>query len=685
LTDRSDKLEATESLIPAPPSPSRWDRKRVLRAVVCNVALAAAYYLGGSLGLRMATIHPSATLIWPPSGLVLAGMILMGRELWPGAFLGAFLVNVGRTADVPSSLAIALGNTLEGLLGSILVRRFAGGRHFLNRSSDVIRFVILGALGASLVSAVIGATSLTLSGRAPWRLFGPIAATWWLGDSVSDLVLVPLFLGWTTLGRTRLSRWWALEAALLALFVLLVSGFVFGDWLGIMHASLPVSFLVLPCVVWVALRMPQVGSAVAVFLISAFTLSGYVRGHGPFMGPDPSQSLFLLQAFIAVTSMTSMVMAGVVAERRRAREEAHALFENAQEAILITDGESHYIDANPAACALTGYTRSELIRLKVRDLSPTSALDSGVRAWKAFLERGKMEGEHRIQRKDGTSVDVEYRAVAHILPGKHLSVMRDITERKRAEQQVRKLYEELERRVEERTAKLKEALRELNTFSYSVAHDLRGPLRAMTGFSEALVQDHAAKLDAEGRDYAERIAQAGRRMDKLITDILEYSRLSREDVPIRPEAPEILVHTALEQLDKELRERRAQVVVEPPFYPVLGHAGMLIQVVSNLVSNAVKFVAAGVDPEVRIRAEKRGGSLRIWIEDNGIGIESEYLEKVFGLFQRLNAVEAYPGTGVGLAIVRRAMERMGGASGVESTPGKGSRFWIELPLAPQGP
>jgi PAS domain S-box-containing protein len=633
----------------------------------------------------MATVHPSATLVWPPSGLVLACMILLGRDVWPGVFLGALLVNVIKSGDLPSSLGIAVGNTLEGLTGSFLVRRFAGGRHFLDRSGDVFRFAVLGAFGASLVSAGIGVTSLALSGRAPWRQFGSIAATWWLGDAVSDLVLVPLLLGWSTLRHARLSRWEVLEAALLLLFVVLVSGFVFGDWLGIMRGSYPVSFLVLPCVVWAALRMPQYGSAVVVFVISALTLWGYVLGHGPFVRSDPTESLFLLQSFIAVTSMTSMVMASVVAERRRAREEAHALFENAQEAILIANGESQYVDANPAACALTGYSRSELIRLKVRDLTPAQAQDSGVRAWKAFLERGKMEGEYRIRRKDGTFVDVEYRAVANILPGMHLSVMRDITERKRAEQQVLKLNEELERRVEERTAKLQEALRELNTFSYSVAHDLRGPLRAMTGFSDALMQDHAPQLDAEGRDFAERIAQAGRRMDKLITDILEYSRLSREDVPMRPENPEMLVQTALEQLDKELRERRARVVVAPPLYPVLAHAGMLVQVVTNLVSNAVKFVAAGVDPEVRIRGEKRGGSLRIWIEDNGIGISAEYLEKVFGLFHRLNAVEDYPGTGVGLAIVRRAMERMGGASGVESTPGKGSRFWIELPLAPQAP
>jgi len=526
------------------------------------------------------------------------------------------------------------------------------------------------------VSAVVGSLSLALFARAAWSSVPSIATTWWMGDSVSDLVLVPLLLGWSTLGRSRWSRLRWVEAAFLLLFVLSVAGIVFGDLLELVKGPYPVSFMVLPCVVWAALRFPQYVSAVTVFIISSITLWGHLRGEGPFVRPTLHESIFLVQAFISVTAMTSLIMAAVVAERKRARDELHALFENTQEAILIADAESRYVDANPAACALTGYTREELTRLKVRDITAIAVTDSGVRMWREFLRTGKMEGEYRVRRRDGSAVEVEFRAVANFLPGLHLSVMRDITERKQAENQVRRLNEELERRVEERTAKLREALREIDTFSYSVAHDLRGPLRAMTGFSEALLQDYAAKLDAEGQDFVQRIADAGRRMDSLIMDILAYSRLSRDEVPLEPVNLDAVVTQVLSQMAREIRDRQGRVTVRSPLESVMGHGSMLQQVVTNLISNAVKFARPGVSPEVLIRAESRSASVRLWIEDNGIGIAPEYQERVFGLFQRLNPVESFPGTGVGLAIVRRAIERMGGNSGVESTPGQGSRFWV---------
>jgi signal transduction histidine kinase len=248
---------------------------------------------------------------------------------------------------------------------------------------------------------------------------------------------------------------------------------------------------------------------------------------------------------------------------------------------------------------------------------------------------------------------------------------------------LRKAQGELEERVQARTIALQNALRELESFTYTISHDLRAPLRAMSGFSRALLEDYGSQLDPAGREFALRISTAAKKMDSLILDLLDYSRLTRQEVRIERVELGQLATEVLRQMETEIRERRATVVLERPLPPVLGHSLSLLQALTNLVSNAVKFVAPGVEPRVRLRASRRDGVVRIEVEDNGIGIAPEYHERIFRIFERLNPSEAFPGTGIGLAIVRRAMERMGGRSGVDSELGRGSRFWIELPAAPE--
>ena len=230
------------------------------------------------------------------------------------------------------------------------------------------------------------------------------------------------------------------------------------------------------------------------------------------------------------------------------------------------------------------------------------------------------------------------------------------------------------RRVEE---ELRAANRELEAFSYTVSHDLRAPLRAMAGFSDLLLEDYGPLLGGGGTDFARRIAQAARHMDALIQDLLTFSRITRERVEIRDVDPRAAVTDALSQLSMP----DGVVRVEGALPAVRGNGVLLVQVFVNLLSNAVKFVRPEIRPEVRIRAEASEERVRVWVEDNGIGIEPEHHERIFRVFERLNPRPNYPGTGIGLAIVRRAMERLRGRCGVESEPGSGARFWIELPAA----
>ncbi|HEY9748557.1 MAG TPA: ATP-binding protein, partial [Allocoleopsis sp.] len=243
---------------------------------------------------------------------------------------------------------------------------------------------------------------------------------------------------------------------------------------------------------------------------------------------------------------------------------------------------------------------------------------------------------------------------------------------------------ELERRVLERTAQLQAANTELEAFGYSVSHDLRAPLRAMQGFTQALMEDYQDALDPVGQDYARRISNAAQRMDTLIEDLLTYSRLSRAELELQPINLNSLVSHVMAQLDLEIRQSQAQITVATPLLSVMGHFVTLVQVITNLLMNAMKFVESGVSPQIKIWTTAQPHHVRLWIEDNGIGIAPEHQERIFRVFERLHGVEAYPGTGIGLAIVRKGLERMGGQVGVEPAPAKGSRFWLELPKTTTG-
>jgi signal transduction histidine kinase len=199
------------------------------------------------------------------------------------------------------------------------------------------------------------------------------------------------------------------------------------------------------------------------------------------------------------------------------------------------------------------------------------------------------------------------------------------------------------------------------------------------GVQPGAARDYGDRLDPTGREYAERVVTATRRMDHLIRDLLAYSRVTRSDVRLGRLDLGRLVRAAVEQLDAEVRDRQARVVIEPSLPPVVGHEATLAQVIANLLANGIKFVPPQRTPEVRVRGELRDGMVRLWIEDNGIGIAPEHHERVFRIFERLHRTEDYPGTGIGLAIVRKGVERMGGRVGLDSKIGEGSRFWVELP------
>jgi diguanylate cyclase (GGDEF)-like protein len=281
------------------------------------LGLAAIYSVAGKLGLRLAFVHASATAVWPPTGIAIAAFLILGTRFWPAIFLGAFLVNVTTAGSVATSIGIAAGNTLEGVLGAYLVNRFAGGRHALERAPGVFKFALLAALLSTTVSATLGLTSLVLGGYARPADYGAIWLTWWLGDVAGDLVVAPVVLLWFARPRIRWRPRRAAEA--LALFVgLLVMGqIVFGGWLPTRSKDYPLEFATIPLFLWAAFRFGSREAATAILITSGMAIWGTLRGFGPFVEPTQNESLLLLQAFIGVASVMTLTLAAVVAERRR--------------------------------------------------------------------------------------------------------------------------------------------------------------------------------------------------------------------------------------------------------------------------------------------------------------------------------------------------------------------------------
>lgn len=245
-------------------------------------------------------------------------------------------------------------------------------------------------------------------------------------------------------------------------------------------------------------------------------------------------------------------------------------------------------------------------------------------------------------------------------------------ERKLADDQIRLHAASLERS----NRALEATNQELEAFVYSVSHDLRAPLRSVHRYGTMILEDHGETLAQEVKDHLAPIIAAAQRMDDLIRDLLAYSHVSRQEVTVRPVDTASVVSEVLRHLDEEIRERRGEVTVEAPLPGVVGDVVLLTQAFTNLLSNGIKFVPPATPPRLRIFAESRGVGVRLWVEDNGIGIPPDDQTRLFRVFERLNP--AYPGTGIGLAIVKRAVERMGGTVGVESRAGEGSRFWMEL-------
>jgi len=376
------------------------------------------------------------------------------------------------------------------------------------------------------------------------------------------------------------------------------------------------------------------------------------------------------------------------------RAKLSAIVEGSDDAIIGKDLDGRITSWNKGAETIFGYSQQEAVGRSITMLIPPDRLGEEADILMR-IRRGERVNHFETIRlaknrqKVAVSLTISpiYDAEGRVTGASKIA--RDITEKKNAEraleeahQQLRAHAEHLETQVTTRTSELKASLEELEIFSSGLSHDLKTPLRAIAGLADALQEDFAQNWPPEAQDLLQRISQTSARLGRFVENVLSYARVRSTGIKMDRVDLDLLVSRVIAEYP-HAKQANAALKIEHPLLAVQAHEGLLTQAVSNLVSNAVKYVAPGVRPRIILRTEQRGANVRLWVEDNGIGMAEADREKIFGLFTRLADSANYEGSGVGLAVVRRAVGRMDGRVGVESEIGKGSRFWIELAAAAQ--
>ena len=295
-------------------------RARPLHRLALLGGVTAVYILAGKLGLTLASLHPSATAVWPPTGIAIALLLLLGRQAWPAVLVGAFVVNVTTFGTALSSAAIAVGNTLEAVIGAGLTVRWAAGRLAFTRSRHVARYTLLAGVLATAVSATWGVTAVCVTGLAPWSQFRDIWLTWWLGDAAGALVVAPLIVLWSVQRAAQWERSRIIDATVLGIAMGVVGIVVFGPAATPAEPVDPLEFFCIPIVLWVAFRFGPRATATVTAILSAIAVTATLASYGPFVRATPNESLVLLQAFTVILAAMGLIVAASVAERRRAED-----------------------------------------------------------------------------------------------------------------------------------------------------------------------------------------------------------------------------------------------------------------------------------------------------------------------------------------------------------------------------
>ena len=648
-----------------------------LRYAAGFVLVAVIYVVAGRLGFTASAVHPVVSSAWPPSGIALAALLLMGFRYWPAVTLGAFVINVTGGIAPLAAATIAVGNTLEPLAGAWLLTNVAGFRPSLERLRDVLALTILGAFGSTIISATIGSIVLAFSGSAAGIPMGTIWLAWYSGDAIGILIVTTFILTWAARPRPTITARNAVEASLLGAVLL-------GFTIPLFQTPFSFVYAIFPVTIWAALRFGPRGAATASFILAGLAVWYTVHRVGPFAGLSSVNNLFELQTFIVVISLTSLILAAMIEERQtaeialaRSRQQHRDIVQFASVGVIQTDPDGKILLANPALATILGYGAPE--ELVGRDAADTLYFDPSQRA--EFVSQFELaEGaasEMQWKRKDGLPVwvDVHARAVGDGSGRTSYSegFVYDLTGRKSLERQFRQ-------------AQKMEAVGRL---AGGVAHDFNNLLTVIGSCTDFILDDPT--LPAEHRNDLEEVKKATDRATSLTRQLLAFGRTQI----LRPATLDLneqlaALHPMLKRLFETTIEIRIDAASE--LWPVRADPTQIEQVLLNLALNARDAMPeggvltfsteniligpdhAGPDREYIMAA---GEYVRLKVRDTGVGMDAEIQRRVFEPF--FTTKETGKGTGLGLATAYGIVKQSGGYIKVFSSPGNGTEFRIYLP------
>ena len=666
------------------------------------LVVAVVYFASAELGLSLASLHENVTPVWPPSGIAIAALLIFGRRVWPGVFLGALAANLLTHLPLGSDIGIATGNTLEALVAYSLLHKSKHWRNSFDSVGEVLTFVVYAAVLAPLASATIGSLSVCFGDPSQWGEFWYLWLTWWMGDGFGALIVSPLLLSWSV--SRRINSEDGPEIGGLFVLLIIIVLIVFAGWFPGPIKTYPLAYLSLPCLLWAALRFDQRIVTSALVLMAGVAVWGAKHGYGPFVQPSRNASLLLLTSFVGTASLMTLLVAAVIRERKNAEAEKSKLgSELAINRRRVEDIVQHVPGIVWEAWGTPGTTerRVDFVSSYIEKMLGFSAEewlskpDFGLKIvhpddrermaaeTEAIFASGKGgSSRFRMVHRNGREVWVEAHSIVvcneNGAPIGMRGVTMDITTAVKAETERAELLdrESHARQQAEEASRLKEE------FLATVSHELRTPLNAVVGWSRLL---RSGQLDADGAAHAveviERNAAAQR---QIIEDLLDVSRIITGKLRINTQPVDLLliIHAAIDAVRPaaEAKEIGISTHIEAPDPIVRADSERLQQVLWNLLSNAVKFTPSG--GKVDVYLEQHGSLGEIRIEDTGPGVPPEFLPRIFERFSQADgsSTRKHGGLGLGLAIVRHLVELHGGTVSAANGEAGGAVLTVQLPI-----